>query len=294
MKVRKIRVNGSISLVFIFCLIGCSQIRPISTFTESKISPTETPLPTQSPLQETIMIQRLLSAQCVFPCYLGIIPGVTSIVDANSIMNDIGAVYIETNKINIETFIEPNIIGLKDYFYFLHLGESPQKDNKEKSVGYYQGINLFVQTEKIVMLSFSINIDSNYIISQQYWDKYSIGNILVKYGNPDNILFYIDKGIITPRLYFEMLFYYNKEGIVIHITGFGDNNQLCFDIAHIKELDMTLTDVASKISIFNPYWVPPSNNEYYSPINNILGIDIPTFVNNNIADSNACYKLLSK
>jgi hypothetical protein len=97
--------------------MGCSQIRPIITITRTEIIPTETQLPTQSPLQETIMIQRLLSPQCVLPCYLGIIPGITSIIDAKSKMDDIGAIYRRTNQ-----------IGLQDYFYFLHLGDLSPKN----------------------------------------------------------------------------------------------------------------------------------------------------------------------
>jgi hypothetical protein len=242
-------------------------------------NPTPTDLPTQSNLQETLMLQNLLSISCNLPCMLNITPGKTSIVDARLEMDEFGA-----------TFIGSNQSDLLEYFYFLHLNYSYLKENSGNK-DLYQKISLYSDNNLVERIEFGIDIKNQDSLIQEYWNKYSMNKIISLYGAPDQILFYLDKTNYLPNIYYEILYYYTKSGIEIEMEGISGDNQLCLDINHILGLKMTLTDVSRIKNIFNPYWMQPSDNTYYSSINDILGITEIGFTKLLLANSSDCFNI---
>lgn len=244
--------------------------------------PTPTELPTQSPSQEAIMLQNLLSNSCKLPCYLNITPGITSLFEARSLMDNIGAVFQGSYQGD-----------LLDYFYFLHLGSyTLQPQNGSKYLG--QSIDLYSEYNEILRVEFSIDIQGLNPLIQNYWKIYSMNNIIGLYGPPDKILFSLDVEHYLPNVYFEILYYYLKHGIEIELTGLSGENQICLDISHIVLMRMTLTDIYAVNSIFNPSWMQPSNTDYYSSINKVLGLNESDFSKKLYSDPLHCFTIIGK
>ena len=271
-------------------LVPSPSLTPTPSRTLIPEPPTPTFEPTLSGAQEQHINELLQDKNCNLPCYLGITPGKTSLNEARTILENLGAGY----------WGKP-YTGRKDgaisYTYtFMISGqpgvsETPRPDGSIRTVS---GDVILVTDNDVIQI---IEADAGTIgpgVStvqaqekfREYWKRYTARGIFLQLGLPNQL--YTDASNMGGRGN-DLWAIYEKIGVVAIIYGAGKENNICPEReAKSIALRLLLFDLDSKLSIYNGR-VPPTDRNVWLPIDEVLGVSTQEFYQRVIADPSACF-----
>jgi hypothetical protein len=237
------------------------------------------------------MNELLHSEDCELPCYLGIIPGKTSLAEAKVILEKTGARYIgmhPSDQLNFKQYTYRMRIGLPDY------ANQFQGENLYWNTTYH-GITLFSASD--VVEGIDIYVATTYESTteqketfRKYWSQYSAREILRRYGVPSQIAlekYYPQMPFLGRRL---LLVYQNQE-VVIEIYGNEEENNICSKPGYETRslgINMVVIDQTSGIDL-NAGGLSPMVRWQWIPIEEALGITNEEFYNRITANPSACF-----
>jgi hypothetical protein len=230
-----------------------------------------TPPPTLLPDQEHHMAELLQSQECILPCYLGIIPGKTSLSEAKAILDSLGASF--KGEYTSDDVIE--------YSYNLDIGD-PLVPNATpgSSALVYQNIHLKTKpTDTTVRLIHIVlgteNTEISFETYRKYWTRYSTRQIFTQLGRPDQ-LYTASKGRGKGEGSAIILVYGNR-GVYVDLRGAAYETSICNekDATQIF-IQMDLFDPESSINAdeFNEYL---HDTTVWLPIKDAIGVDAQEF-----------------
>jgi hypothetical protein len=236
------------------------------------------PVPTMTILQQQMLYQKLKDGTCILPCYLGIIPGKTSIDEAKTILEELGA------SLSPGTLIDLNL-ELQKYIYFL--------DYVDKDLYTQQLIYLFVHENKIIR----IRVDLEHRSSNnfyEYWSNYSLKKVLEKLGFPDRTLINLGNYELNPG--YSIKFVYEKQGVYIINGGSKQDGKICpnFKENYTSWIGLRLNDpnhyellssVGENLEIYP---------EHHKTIQEVFGMSDQQFYEKIILDPTICFDSVFK
>jgi hypothetical protein len=175
-----------------------NQTTPPSSTSTISHTPTVTltPYPTLETEQAMETIKTFLhdGGDCEKPCFLGILPGESTLSEAKSIFMHLG---LPTKKI---TYEGKDIYGTRYDF-----------DNGLSVTG-----NITVQDEIVKNLRIDITPETPKAGFQRGWLVFSPETLISHYGQPSSVSFALDWG---PRSYFEMDIYFDTDDLIVIYSG---------------------------------------------------------------------------
>lgn len=193
-----------------------STTSPLSTLTPIF------PIPTLLSEQASRLYEILYSKACKFPCYLGIIPGKTSLNDGEAILDKLGAKYIGK-------YIRRSDQATADD-YVAWVGMPTEKEETLGQEKYAKIISYDISLSSTSGIIQSIDtLISAYTItesSHKYLSIFTAKEIFKNYGPPDEIYLKYNNPKL-PFLGHELLLAYKKPGIIIVIYGNEEENNIC-------------------------------------------------------------------
>ena len=243
------------------------------------------PAPTVLADQELRMVELLQSKGCILPCYLGIIPGKTSLSEAKVILENIGA-----NSIKDIARTD----GATYHSYEIRVGdpsvinETPEADGS--SVIIYHDIDLVTVDDTVEGIEVYIAATKSKAKFRQYWSRYLTQEIFLQMGAPDHL--YANVGNPLYKEYGrDLLISYEKQNILIQYYGTGQEINICPENeARFINLSLSLYSPNSGLSIYYDGRVSPTNREVYLPIEEVLGVDTTEFYNQVLSNPSVCFK----
>lgn len=274
------------SLIIASTVTPASTQKPIAfSFSTPTMIP---PVPTQLPEQTKLMRELLHSKDCSLPCYLGIVPGKTSLSEGEAILKSIGAKYHSSYKREKDKTTE--------YAYDLWIGVPSEINVTPEPNGDWNIIIhaiSFISTNEIVqnieVIAAVTKLKEEY---RSYWSIYSVKEILRRYGIPEQMYFnHIDHEMAY--LGRSILLIYRKLGVVVEVYGNQDENNICIEPgyeANSLSLRLSLYDPNSGVDIYADGRVPPSDPDVWVPIEEELGMDAAEFYRRVIDNPSVCFK----
>jgi len=167
-------------------LSSCSKVAPtdvkptskVNVVTSTEIStekplitplPTPSPRPTRSDMQLKTFFDLLQDDKCLLPCYLGIVPGKTTMDDASTILQNTGASIYAVMEYPYQNS------SIQGYSYSLDI---------EAKIS--QSIKLFVYDGIVFRMEVYVGSPFDQLF-YKYWSKFSIPAILKSHGQPDAV-----------------------------------------------------------------------------------------------------------
>lgn len=262
---------------------------PLQTSSPTPVEPTATfHIPTAIPTllleQENLLAESLQSTTCVLPCYLGIIPGKTTLETAKKILDGLGGRYssriqrTETDGAFLDT-------------YHFHLGD-PQSG---KIIGY-EVVILISDNNLIQLIEFASSTGRLQILGpnlfekslnlyQNYWGRYSTARqIFLQLGEPEELYLVGDST-------FELIMSYKDPNAKIAIAGRAEENNLCSQYASVDFISVysTISNDNSPFDINGGGGTPLTDREVYIPVEEALGITTKDFYEQVLADPSICF-----
>lgn len=199
-------------LIFAICLSSCAtnnatiptnvgNTSPVPVSPTLTVTPTETKAPTQpatlAPLQANEKIRAYLQEplECNAPCFWGIVPGQTTLVEATNIFASLG--------------LQPEHTLTQDNQEFYDTDYHIEK-------GFEVSVILVVQDDIIKTLDIGIN-DSSEEGTPRRWDAYSPDTLINQYGTPSKVEFFL--GRVTPTPTHSMVLYFENAELIVSYTG---------------------------------------------------------------------------
>jgi hypothetical protein len=177
-------------------------------------------LPTILPAQESNLVHLLKDKACKLPCYLGITPGKTSWDEAQSILSELGASYVD----------EYYESGFRGYEYKLKIG-IPQSNNntlvinKESSqLAIFQSLVFTLENSIVQRIQVVIETLNDAPRFHDYWSRYSPQKMFALLGPPDAI--YMGR-VYSNNTGAGMAIVYESLGVVMEFHGRRDENIIC-------------------------------------------------------------------
>lgn len=313
MKIKKYAFFSCKMMVVLLTLVGC--VTPVSTLPpqpSATLSPTflpspsltETPsstpvpmpstptsVPTLSPVQEQRMKESLQAGGCKLPCYLGITPGKTTLSEARTILENLGASYRGEYKRKLDD-------GIEYPYAFVVSGragmdETPRPDGS--IVAIYHSVSLITNNDIVQIIQVGagtagpgVSTENSIEKFREYWSRYMAREIFLQMGPPDQI--YAD--VIDPqwppngRTLFMV---YEKRGAVIELYGTGRENNICpqGSEAHFINLRLSLYDPNTKLSIYSN---GRTSKDLGMPIEEAIGVNTKEFYNRVVSDPSVCFE----
>jgi hypothetical protein len=272
-----------VTLTVTHTLLRKSTVVPIATPT---LVP---PVPTQLPEQTIRMDELLHSKDCKLPCYLGILPGKTTLEEGKAILENIGAEYhgSYTRETDHAT----------DYFYEIWIWHDvpPEIFKAPAHTGDYHFFNAWISlisTNDIVqIIEAGASAPKSKDEYRAYWSMYFANQILQIYGPPDQM--YLDH--IDPEYANfgrALLLVYGKLGAVIQIEGNEEDNNICTEPgyeARNLSLRLSLYDPNSGVNIYADGRVPPTDHAVWIPIEEALGVTNIEFYRQVVSNPSICF-----
>ena len=255
---------------------------------KSEFSSTPTPLPTQNPTQSFQMNDLLHSKDCELSCYLGIIPGKTTLDEAQNILENIGAKYQGSFPSRTDNAIK--------YPYSMRIGLPDQSDQSQNKNGVldtiFQGITLTSFSNIVEGVDITISTTELKDTYRNYWSMYSARELLKHYGVPDQIsLEANDPQLANLYLGNRVLLIYQKIRTVIEIYGNEEDNSICstpgFE-APFFDLHLVLIGKNSSLKLYTQGGIPPTDERVWTPIEKSLGITKEEFYSEIITNHSDC------
>jgi hypothetical protein len=220
-----------IPLVFAVMLFGCvpstSPIPPTVTETQipslTLVPPTASSAPTSTPrstptttltppatlepkqARETIKTLLEEPIDCAAPCFWGIMPGQSTLGEANNIFIRLGLQLKYVNTLDHKAFYEV------DY----------GSDNS-----FSIRPNLAIQSDIVKYLTLYINPETQKVGVPRTWSAYSPETLINRYGSPSKVNFNVDRGE-SPS--YGMVMYFNAEDLIVEYYSYdlGAKLQVC-------------------------------------------------------------------
>jgi len=242
--------------------------------------PTPIPFPILTESQHQTLLQKLNDPECELPCYLGIIPGVTTFEQADEILTSLGGYMFKQYDYDYRS------VALRIVHYVLRT----QIDGNW--IEHY--IDVFVVGEKIRRMDVHVgSASSRYII--EGWNRFSISNVLSSVGIPDRI--FTENAEFTGSA---ILFNYDETGIAIKYGGrirkddlvcpvFKEGITTALDLALIEPDSIPL--LADFFDRWMLFFTPDNadNNGIYTSIPTSLGISSEDFSSSILANPEVCF-----
>jgi hypothetical protein len=254
-----------------------STLKPTSTW-----PPRPTPHPTLRPEKALQLLAALQDETCKLPCYLGIIPGQTTLQDAKAILVELGGSGLGEYRRDTD--------GLLSYTYTLDVGEQSPGEKIISNLVTLVPKDDVVQV--VIMGAGSMPSDSSPISIETYrtyWQRYSARQIFLQLGEPEKLS--VNR---VERLYdrgADLIFLYSKQNIAIDLYGTGQENNLCpKNEAKSLSLHMLISYPGSPLNIYDlDGGVPLTDQELYPPIEDVFGVDGKNFYNSVVSDPSVCF-----
>jgi hypothetical protein len=172
-------------------------------------SQTLTPPVTLEPKQAKEKIESLMqgSEDCVAPCFLGIMPGQTTLGEGNNIFIRLGLQMAQPISLEDKKFYEVIIYKNK--------------------IGLSISTNLTVQNDIVKNLRIYITPEKEIPGVPRQWSAYSPETLIQRYGPPSKVDFFV--GRAAPNPLYAMDMYFNSEDLIIEYGSFdlGSNLRIC-------------------------------------------------------------------
>lgn len=228
------------------------------------------PVPTLTNLQQQLLRLKLNDENCVFPCYLGIIPGETTIDEALLILQTMGASL---------DYLSPNTYdyGLNQY--------SIELDIIRKDIELRQSIYLLCDGEAIIRMH--VLIEARLFPDfPDYWSRYFLKNILSQISAPEYILL----STVSYQPTYSIHIFDDSHGIEYAIFRMKDDDLVCpqntteivaigFTYYDPKYYDMINT--VDNWLIYNP--------QDYKTVGDVLGLSNQEFIAKVLDGSIECF-----
>lgn len=265
-----------------------TQAPPTGTLNPAMVALITTPRPTLESESLAKLTKLLHLETCTLPCYLGITPGYTTWDETKSILSELGAYIVEGKKEDNRTH----------YYTYLDIGDesaaimTPNPNIGITNLRIIQELNLIVEDEKVQKLW--TNISTRKFISrfQEYWSRYTLRQIFLQFGVPDQILTgKRDAGGIGYGLFA----IYEKNGLVFSVSGSAQDGYICPESEKLSiSLEFSVTNPDSGLDLYTPPFTVLPTGRVYVPIDEVLGVDKEEFYAQLISDSQACFKAMPK
>jgi hypothetical protein len=285
---QKMRLLLNCSMLAVIILIGSSCIpqaptiaprgttlSPTASFSNNPTSTpdipsTPSPYPTISFGQQELLIHQLRSTSCELPCYMGIVPGETSLLEAKGILEDLGA--ISSGVVQYSGFVS-HVFGLKLCC---------------EAANLFHPISLMVDGDGIVQsISASVELGFGNRVPD-YWSLYTLRGILEQHGHPNTLVVQVDHSGSDMIAYLVIL--YEEDGIAAEISLYNEGDENCFNAANMNGLKLTLTNPSSGLSLWRG-GIAITDSSYWREIPEIFGITNAEFYNQIITDPSACLEV---
>jgi hypothetical protein len=248
---------------------------------------TLTPIPTASSAQLESMFRRVGSKPCELPCYMDIVPGKTTWVEAQEILEDSGGFFF--GSVLEESFVS-NGYSLGFDSNLIDSNNNTLESSKSNIIAHF--VHVTVIGKLVERIRVSVNTGELNPVFATYWAKYSVRNIFGELGIPDDIVIHISENSQF-GIPFDLVLIYTKIGINVGISGFGQGAMICPEITNTNSLSLVLTDLSSGLSPYAPGEIPPTDRSLWQPIDKILGVSTTEFYNRVISNSPACFDVKS-
>lgn len=250
--------------------------RPLPGLLLATLSPRP---PSLSPDEQERLIGLLANnGGCDLPCYLGMEPGRTTWADAGALLGGFNTPYrlsdqfpdgewpVYSVSLNVRA---PG--GAILYSILVTVGE-----------GVVQRIHVYHEVHDY--LSFYTN-----------WSMYSLRSILQQLGRPDQVFVDIWPG---EEEAYGFLIIDEDEKTAVWLGGqrrspeivcpqFGDGDE-------ITNLRISLANPTGPLETLPSSWIPPTDSEFWRPVEEVLGLDTETFYARMLADGPACFDLVAE
>ncbi len=223
------------------------------------------------------------NGNCELPCFWGITPGETNWNETRVWLSELTKIYDE------DSFYTYGDGGYPAYSLTFTLNDS--KPYRQFTLIPTVGEE---KIQRIVVLINNTYSDSDFI--SDYWQRYSVREFFKDVGAPDKI--FINVCPKYSHSCFELLLVYEGEKTVISLLGGNlPDNKICPQIGEggdITSISLSFANPLSSLDVLPPGWTPYTETEYWTPINDILGIDEHEFYERVISESPACFEVVSK
>lgn len=232
------------------------------------------------------MEEALQLEECKLPCYLSITPGKTSWPEAQLILSDLGASYVD----------EYYESGLRGYEYKLKIG-IPQSNNNTPVINNESSQSVISQSliftledsvvQRIQVVVGTINLAPRF---HDYWARYSPQKIFALLGPPDAI--YVGR-VYSVTDGSHMAIVYESLGIVMEFHGRREDNNICpsFEMGSSVQRYFYLTNRESTMSLLPENGrVLPTDRDVWLPIDEVLEISILDFYKQLLSDPSVCFE----
>jgi hypothetical protein len=139
---------------------------------------------------------------CEAPCFLGILPGRTTLGEAKDIITHLGF------QLKCFTYQGPDVTYQGQEFCESHY----VFDNGLSVLG-----SLLVQNEVIWNLWVGITPENPKVISPREWLAFSPGTLIRRYGSPSSVSFALDWG---PRSFIDMIMFFDTEDLIVEYSSY--------------------------------------------------------------------------
>jgi hypothetical protein len=251
------------------------------------LPPQPTPHPTLPPDKVEQLFAALQDESCKLPCYLGIIPGQTTLQAAKEILVELGGSYVGENENEM-------IDGLR-YTYTLDLGDQP---SGEKIIT--QSVSLVTNNDIVQVLIVSSGTlvikppDFALETYRTFWQRYSASQIFFQLGKPENLT--VGRIYRPDQFGARLVISYDKQNIEIVIYGTGQENNLCpNNEAEFLYHHMLLSYPDTTLDIYKAVGRGPLTDQKFDPpIENVFGVNSEEFYNSVLSDPAVCFEQIQK
>jgi hypothetical protein len=246
-----------------------------------------TPFPTLSTEEFDRVVALLQSEECILPCYLGITPGQTTWEEAETILENLGAYFSFNTDEDGLTIHNVKLNTLSIRGDIMATG-TPKATTGPQELEVIQSLQFTIDNGEIQRIRVRVHTSRFISEFQEYWSRYSLRELLLQHGVPDEIVM----GRQTPKVTgYGIILIYQKSGIIVDLSGSQQNHHICPQTETMRRsLRLTLTAISSGLDIFGP-GASPTNRDLYAPIEEILGIDETELYNQLIDDPSVCFEI---
>lgn len=262
-------------------------LNPTDNYVHSFPNPS-TPHPTMEEEDQSKLLGLLKSNSCNLPCYLGIYPGTTTWEEAKTIFESLNAYFSYNTNIGDHTI----------YNLHLDIGDeslaklTPDLNSVTTDVKIIQNLHLIVNDGIVQKMWTSISTRRSISKFQGYWSRYTLRQIFLQFGIPDQLLTgKRDAGGIGYGLFAV----YEKEGLVFSVSGSAQDGYICPESENLSiGLEFSITNPASGLDLYAPPFTVLPAGRVYVPVNEVFGVTKEGFYTQLITDSQACFEVISK
>lgn len=234
--------------------------RVFITTTSPKPTPTFTPVATLSIEQEGTLLSSLMANNggCELPCWWGITPGSTDVVEASDIFVLQG----------VDDWVE----SFDGTYALIGLGY-PRVDSSTYSRDVIVQFGLENNQIQYIYIDGGYRQEELRTLFIQDWQSYSPASMLDRYGRPS----YVEMAEIENSPYYGLTFSYQLMGTeasyIVPFEAFENNKRrICFDLEHTDFIFFVLYPSGQEATL--PFSIIPDRLDTYIPWETTTGLDI--------------------